>query len=57
MRTRRPTRNNLVADLTALRAPVAIARAEAQRATSLAHAIRAGRMTLEEAVALHWGVA
>lgn len=51
MRVRRRTQSHLVADLTALRVPAAIARAEAVRVTTLAHAVRAGRLSLEDAIA------
>jgi hypothetical protein len=49
MRVRRQTRSHLVADLTALRVPLAVARAEAVRVTLLAQAVAAGRMSLTEA--------
>lgn len=53
----RRRRSNLFNDLIALRYPRLVARRESMRVTSLAHAIRANRITVEEALSQLRGIA
>jgi hypothetical protein len=57
MRQRRKTQSNLVSDLTAIRVPLAVARAEAVRVTELARDVAAGKISLESARAQLRGAA
>jgi len=48
MRDRRKTHSNLIADLTAVHVPLAVARAEAMRVEALKRSVDEGRITISD---------